>query len=62
MKDVKFANVTLALGPGAPQGAVALAEIEQSYKEKYSDYEIKIAEIVSSSQAHIQIFFMFVKQ
>lgn len=60
-RDVKFVTFTLALGPGAPKNSVALLEAEESYKEKYLDYEIKMSQIVASTDTHVQIFMVLVK-
>lgn len=60
--DVKFVTFTLALGPGAPQGAVALGEAEQAFKERYTGYDVAVAQVVSSNEAAVQLFFMLVKE
>ena len=59
---IKFSTFTLALGPGAPQGAVALWEAEQSFSEKYSEYEVLVSQVVAAAETHVQLFFMLKKK
>jgi len=60
--DIKFVTFTLALGAGAPQGAVALAEAEVSYKAKYLGYKVLVAQVVVATESSVQLFLMLAKE